>query len=82
MAPLGIDPLSAPAEQCAGVGGAALAHFQNVTILLPGIVPYLVRASFTDGLDRWGLGLLGQAGFFDRFNVHFSLRRGIFEIET
>jgi hypothetical protein len=82
MAPLGIDSSSTPPEPCSGIGGATLAHFQNISILLPGIVPYLAYASFTEGLDRWGLGLLGQTGFFDRFHVCFDMRRGFFEIET
>ena len=41
----------------------------------------IVYAGFTVGLDNVGLGLLGQSGFFDRVNVCFHHRSGIFAIE-
>ncbi len=82
MLPLGINPLAAPSESTAGVGGFGLAFFHNITIDLQGVMQFPVYAGFTDGLEHWGVGLLGQTGFFDRFNVNFNLRQRIFEIET
>jgi hypothetical protein len=54
----------------------------QVEIDLQGIFRFPVYAGFTSGLDDIGLGLLGQSGFFDRFNVHFKLAERIYEIET
>ncbi len=82
MLPLGISPLATPFETAAGVGGLGLAFFHNITIDLQGVVQVQVYVGFTDGLEQWGVGLLGQSGFFDRFNVSFNLRQGIFEVET
>ena len=40
---------------------------------MQGVIKFPVYADFTTGLDPWGLGLLGQVGFFDRFNIGFRL---------
>lgn len=40
-----------------------------------------VYAGFTMGLEQIGYGLMGQAGFFDKFNVTFRHSEGIFQIE-
>jgi hypothetical protein len=74
---------SAPMEKIAGVASTSVpTHFFNVEIDLQGIFRFPVYAGFTSGLDDIGLGLLGQSGFFDRFNVHFKLAERIYEIET
>ena len=39
-------------------------------------------AGFTTRLEQIGYGLLGQAGFFDRFNITFKHSQGIFQIEV
>lgn len=80
---LGLDPLSAPRETIAGVGGTSVpAHFFNVEIDLQGVIRFQVYAGFTSGLDEIGLGLLGQAGFFEKFHVRFKLSQRIYEIEA
>ncbi len=81
MPALGISPLAAPVELGAGVGSYTLTHFHQVTLDF-GALQIQVYTGFTDGLDHWGVGLLGQSGFFDRFKIHFDLQSGIFEIET
>ena len=81
MPALEISPLSTPSEPGAGVGSYTLTHFHNVTMDF-GVLRIPVYAGFTDGLDHWGVGLLGQSSFFDRFKIHFDLPGGIFEIET
>ena len=48
-------------------------HFANIEIDMQGVIKFPVYADFTTGLDPWGLGLLGQVGFFDRFNIGFRL---------
>jgi hypothetical protein len=79
---LGLDPLAAPHEGTSGVGSYNVpTYFWNLEIDLQGLTRFPVFAGFTPGLDQLGLGLLGQSGFFDRFNISFNLRQGIFEIE-
>lgn len=78
---LGLDPLQAPAELNAGVGGTTSTHFFNVTLDFGGGVQVQVFAGFTSGLDAIGFGLLGQSGFFDRFNVYFKQSQHIYEVE-
>ncbi|MGB7844252.1 MAG: hypothetical protein WBL63_01455 [Candidatus Acidiferrum sp.] len=65
-----------------GVGSTNVpTHFVNIEIDLQGTVQFPVYAGFTTGLDAVGVGLLGQAGFFDRFTLHFKLAEGIYEVE-
>ena len=74
MKSLGIDPLTAPVEMTSGVGTEGVpTHFANITIDLQGLIRFPVLAGFTSGLDPLALGLLGQVGFFDRFNLGFRL---------
>ncbi len=74
MKPLALDALIAPVALSAGFGSANVStHFADISIDLPGVIEYPVYAGFTGALDRMGLGLLGQTGFFDRFNVSFKL---------
>jgi hypothetical protein len=80
---LGLDLRSAPMEAISGVGSSGVpTHFFDIEIDLQGVTRFPVYAGFTSGLDDIGLGLLGQSGFFDRFNVHFKLAERIYEIET
>jgi hypothetical protein len=74
MQPLGLDALVAPTELSTGVASTNVpTHFVNIRIDLQGLIEFPVYAGFTTGLDEWGCGLLGQTGFFDRFNVGFRL---------
>ncbi|HXA05242.1 MAG TPA: hypothetical protein VNY30_10410, partial [Bryobacteraceae bacterium] len=45
-------------------------------------VSIYVYAGFTVGLEAQGIGLLGQAGFFERFTVCFSHTAKQFHIDT
>jgi hypothetical protein len=73
MAPLGLDALTSPIELTAGVGSTGIpTHFSNVEVDVQGVLKFSVYAGFTVGLEPMGLGLLGQTGFFDRFDVHFK----------
>jgi hypothetical protein len=73
MQPLGLDPLTSPIVLTAGLGGTNIpTHFAHVSIDIPGIMKFPVYAGFTTGLEPIGRGLLGQTGFFDRFNLHFK----------
>lgn len=52
----------------------------NLTMDIQGVVSLPTYVGFTSGLDLWGVGLLGQAGFFDRIPVHFDNNNGVFQI--
>jgi len=82
--PLGLNPLLASAESTCGVGSYAVpTYFWDIVVHLHGTsISFPVRAGFTDGLNRIGLGLLGQDGYFNRFGVRFDLcRSATFQIE-
>jgi len=53
-------------------------HFCKIEIDL-GITKIPVYAGFTLGPERIGYGLLGQAGFFDKFNITFKHSQGVFQ---
>jgi hypothetical protein len=81
MQPLGLDPLSAPVDPSAGVGNSNLpTHFATVTLDFA-VVQITAYAGFTTGMDRHGIGLLGQAGFFENFKVTFDHKNQLFTIE-
>jgi hypothetical protein len=83
MQPLGLDPLTAPAELTSGVGNPGVtAHYCNVTIDLQGQMSFPVHAGFTTGMDHLGIGLLGQAGFFEKFKITFDYSNRIYTLET
>lgn len=73
MQPLGLDPLVTPTEMSSGVGATVPTHFVNLNVDVQGLFQFPAYIGFTTGLDAWGVGLLGQTGFFDRFNVTFRL---------
>lgn len=79
----GFDPLTRVASNTAGVGNGAVPTFYwPVIIDFPGVISFEVYAGFTSGLENVGLGLLGQAGFFDKFKVVFDHTAGLFHVET
>ena len=79
---LGLDPLTRPSSGTSGVGhGPVPTFYWPVRIEFPGVASLEVYAGFTTGLESVGLGLLGQFGFFDRVNVSFQHRAGIFAVE-
>ncbi|HEY0701312.1 MAG TPA: hypothetical protein VGD60_00965 [Candidatus Acidoferrales bacterium] len=67
-------------------GGAADgnqdAYFFDVDIEVAGITKYSASVGFSAALEKWGHGLLGQAGFFDRFPIEFDLPNGIFALHA
>ena len=83
MQPLGLDPLTAPTEMTSGVGNPSVAtHYSTVTIDLQGQMSFPVYAGFTTGMDHLGIGLLGQAGFFERFKITFDYNNRLYVLET
>ena len=75
--PLDLDPLVAVADQSMGVGSYGVpTYFWDLVIQLRGTqLVFPAKVGFTEGLNTWGLGLLGQDGFFNRYSVNFDLCR-------
>jgi hypothetical protein len=48
-----------------------LAYFFDLEIEIAGVLKYQLSVGFTQAMDASRVGLLGQNGFFDRFNVSF-----------
>jgi len=86
MQPLGLDPLAAPVDMTSGVGSTNVpVHFANVTLdfgVMQLAMQFSVYAGFTTGMDPIGIGLLGQAGFFDRHKIMFDYQNKLFTIEA
>ncbi|HEX4544061.1 MAG TPA: aspartyl protease family protein [Candidatus Acidoferrum sp.] len=83
MQPLGLDPLATPVDMTSGVGSTNLpTHFAHVTLDLQGLAQFSVYAGFTTGMDRFGIGLLGQTGFFERFKIRFDYANKGYTLET
>lgn len=82
MRSLGLDPFSSPIARTSDVGSSNVpAHFCDIEIDI-GFSKIRVYAGFTAGLEQIGYGLLGQTGFFDKFNITFKHSQGIFQIEV
>src|SRR5712692_6940893 len=72
---LGLNPLQGRSQPTAGLGSANVpTYFWNLTINLQQLAVFDAYTGFTTGMDAWGLGLLGQDGFFDRFPTQFDLK--------
>jgi hypothetical protein len=82
---LGLDPLAMKGSSVAGLGGVSNTLYWPVRLEFPGTTLQLdVYAGFSASMDAIGagFGLLGQCGFFDRVNVSFRHRDGVFAIEV
>ncbi len=65
-----------------GVGSDSnVTYYDTLTINLGSGIVFPAYVGFTQGMDAIGLGLLGQDGFFDKYNVEFRNAEGIFTIE-
>jgi len=53
-----------------------------VSIDLGSGIAFTSYVGFTQGMDQVGLGLLGQAGFFEYYKVDFIYSKLSFTIET
>jgi hypothetical protein len=80
---LKIDVLNLPKSITSGVGnGANLTYYDRVFIDLGNGIAFTSFVGFTQGMDKVGLGLLGQAGFFEYYNVEFMYSKRTFTIKT
>ena len=64
----------------AGGGDIQVAYFFDLQITIERIARYRIPIGFTTALEGHNIGVLGQNGFFDHFEVNFNLRNGIFTL--
>ena len=85
-AALGLDTLKMQMDLVGGVGSTNTTYFEPLEIEIDISVPnakigFKTLAGFTAGLDPIGMGLLGQSGFFEAFQVMFDLKSKRFYIQ-
>lgn len=84
---IGLDPLTLPMETTGGVGSVAnLTYFAEITVRIKTTdtdppIAFTTMAGFSEGMDAFGCGLLGQAGFFERFPTAFEHASKTFVIQ-
>ena len=79
---LGIDLESGEEMSVTGITGSVekcYAHEVNVKV---GGHPYKVKTNFLKNMSKMGHGVVGQAGFFDKFIVKFDLAKAEIELST
>lgn len=79
---LGVDLLKLKKHLTGGVGSSANpTYYTDLEISLGRGIQFKSYVGFTPAMDAHGMGLLGQSGFFDYYNVHFYLNESRFTIE-
>jgi hypothetical protein len=80
---LQIDVLKLPKAMVRGVGNSAnLTYYDKVSIDLGNGIAFTSYVGFSEGMAQVGLGLLGQAGFFEYYTVEFKHRERTYTIQT
>jgi hypothetical protein len=80
---LNLDVTAMPRTLTGGVGSKAnVTYFDHLRIDLGKGIAFTAYVGFTEGMDAMAIGLLGQDGFFDQYNVDFRNADGIFAIEA
>ncbi|MGB6691633.1 MAG: hypothetical protein WBE76_27665 [Terracidiphilus sp.] len=80
---LGLDLLSMKRNFTAGIGSSANpTAYETIVIDLGNGICFSSYVGFTPGLNALGIGLLGQAGFFEQFDVCFDYSGHKFTIAT
>ncbi len=82
-AQIGLELLAGRPYLFSGAGSRdQLAYFFDTEVEIAGVLRYRAPVGFTQAMDASRVGLLGQNGFFDRFDVCFLLRERKFILET
>jgi hypothetical protein len=80
---LGIDLAGLKTTYTGGVGSTGnITYYTDVEVSLGAEIQFRAFAGFTPAMDRLGMGLLGQSGFFDSFKVCFCQAERRFTVET
>jgi hypothetical protein len=81
-AQIGLELTSGRPYRFSGAGSRGqLAYFFDLEVEIVGVLKYRMPIGFTQAMDASRVGLLGQNGFFDQFNVSFLLRERKFVLE-
>jgi hypothetical protein len=79
---LKLDVLSLPKNLTGGVGSSAnVTYYDHLTIDLGNDIEVTAYVGFTEGMNADGIGLLGQEGFFTKYDVMFSRSGGFATID-
>src|SRR5262249_15504213 len=79
---LGLNPLAMKKQMTGGVGSSAnVTYYDTLEIYLGGL-RFSTLVGFTQGLEAQGIGLLGQLGFFENYQVLFDHRAKQFHIDA
>jgi hypothetical protein len=77
---LGIDMESGSELAFQGVSGVReMAYMHRVSLEVKGLGSISLDVGFTDSMAV-GTGILGQQGFFEQFQISFSLNEKLFEV--
>jgi hypothetical protein len=80
---LGLDFTSGRPYEFSGAGSRGqVAYFFDLEVEIARVLKYQLSVGFTQAMDASRVGLLGQNGFFDRFDVSFHLRDRRFILQT
>jgi len=80
---LKIDILKMPKGLTGGVGSSAnMTYYDTLTFNLGHGLVFSAYTGFTEAMDKMGIGLLGQDGFFEHHRVEFLLSEKTFTIES
>lgn len=94
--PLGLNPLQMKQQLTGGVGNTGnITYYENVHVdaglykpdaagnytVFDVVASFDTYAGFTAGLDAQGIGLLGQSGLFENFQITFDHKNKVFHIE-
>ena len=80
---LGLELERLATDLTRGVGNSEnLTYYDTLTIDLGNGIRFETRAGFTEGMNPAGFGLLGQQGFFEKYNVEFRHRERVFTVEA
>jgi hypothetical protein len=85
LGPLALDKATMPMRKTGGLGAGENETFYvetQVRLLLPtGVESFTTLVGFTDGMDKFGHGILGQRGFFETFSVIFDGKNHEFRLQ-
>jgi hypothetical protein len=84
---IGLDYLTMKSQNTSGVGNTGnITYYADIRIEVPvkvgASLAFHTMAGFTAGMDQFGMGLLGQVGFFESFPTTFNHKTRIFTIEA
>jgi hypothetical protein len=80
---LKLEVQAMPREFTGGVGSESnVTYYDHLKIDLGKGIVFSAYVGFTEGMDAMAIGLLGQDGFFDQYNVEFRNAEGVFTVEN